>query len=223
MEIIRRGTELYFSQNCNMLDGEAYGYILFRFVFALHLELLADISLSPFFWKQFSNLSPPTSLFWPASTACFVAVAGDNSCLHTAAIHNNNNPPRRSSWERPFMISPMRIISSPHHSYSASHLFPVLLPSLVSREKLRRSRTEAVNERLRWKARGSMRNGKDKLDFSLCPSIQHPFCPDLSSSVSHFPSISLPPSPSLWCRIVIPLGSIFQASEHPFTAAITNL
>lgn len=62
---------------------------------------------------------------------------------------------------------------------------------------------------------------KGKLNFSLCLSAH------LSIRNLHHPSLILPPSlslhHSLWWRIVIPLGSIFQASEHPFTAAITNL
>lgn len=71
-------------------------------------------------------------------------------------------------------------------------------------------------------AKKRKRNCQGQTKF-LPVSICSPLRPYPSSSLPHPPSISFSLSFSLWWRIVIPLGSIFQASEHPFTAAITNL
>lgn len=148
----------------------------------------------------------------------FVCSCQDISSAHTTAATSTTTTTVPKDQEggglhRPSTISPARI--SPTLS-PPSFLFPVYSPSLVCKTMLYRSRTEVIAQNK------SMKYGKDKLNFS--PSI----CSPLSvrtplSSLFHPPSISFSPSPSLWWRVVIPLGSIFQASEHPFTAAITNL
>lgn len=166
----------------------AYGCSLFQFL--LHLRLHSYISLTPFFEN---NLSP--YLFHILLEPAFVCSCRDLSSTHTAAAASTTTttvPKGREGGglHRPSMISPLRNSLNPPSLPPSLHFYSQYFLRLWFPERcfIVPVRKSLLNDSGKKR---SMKNGKDKLDFSLCLSAH------LSVRTPRHLSLILPPSLSL--------------------------
>lgn len=219
MSIIRKGTELCLLWNYNMVIESIWVFSISLSVGVTPLALL--LYKCPFsLWRE--HIPPQLCILLEPIFVC--SYRG----IYTAWQQRQYSPWTRR-WEglRKSLVLPL----THTHTHFTTSAIP---PFMVSRTILllfpygsRYWRTVANEDQCKrkkkkWKENNKKRNCQRQTTF-LPLSICSPHCPYPLSSLPHPPSISFSPSFSLWWRIVIPLGSIFQASEHPFTAAITNL
>lgn len=138
MEIIKGGSELYFSQNYNMATENIWSFSCFSYMQALHLWLHSYISLTSFLEN---NLL--TFVFYIQLEPTFVCSCQNITSIHTAGETTTTTVSKDhdGGW-----LDDLSLENHPLSPHFYSQCF-----SLVSREVLYRSHMEVVTEWLWWK------------------------------------------------------------------------
>lgn len=195
MRIIRRGSELYFPQNYNMVTESIWLFSISVSV-GITPPTLQLYKFNSFFKKKTKKTPPILYLFRIPLEPAFVCSCRDISCTRCGNIDGKTTTipqdQEGGGLHRPSMISPLR------GSLTLNPAF-ISIPSIFLRlwfpeRFFNRSRTEVVTE---WRCKKKkLINEKNQGQTRFHPlSICSPLCSDplnsVSSSLHLFPSITL--------------------------------